>query len=150
MNLDYPIELEFENNFESILASRVSELGFTPAKAREKTEFTSDTIDVLFEVGEALEGDERIEAFDTEYLSYTGTAILIAVTNRARTEPRHTEILAKLRWMMLKKNNLLNSQYYRVQDIRAMGTEYTFDGENNLDISTLNYSLVFSIINSGG
>ena len=50
--MNYPKALEFEKNFENILAGRVSELGFTPAKAREKSEFTSDTIDVLFELGE--------------------------------------------------------------------------------------------------
>ena len=150
MSLNYPIHLEFEKNFESVLAGRVSELGFTPAKAREKTEFTSDTVDVLFELGEALQGDERVNDNETEYLSYAGTAIMIAVTNRAREQPIHTEILAKLRWMMLKKNNLLNSQYYKIQDIRALGTEYTFDAENNLDISTLSYSLIFSLINMNG
>jgi hypothetical protein len=145
--MNYPKALEFEKNFESVLAGRVSELGFTPAKAREKSEFTSDTIDVLFELGEAIEGDDRIQTDSTtEYLSYTGTAVLIAVTNRARQEPVHTEILARLRWLMLKKNNLLNSQYYKIQDIRAMGTEYNFDADNNLDISTLSYGLIFSII----
>ena len=147
MSINYPKALEFENNFERVLAGRVSELGFTPARAREKSEFTSDTIDVLFELGEAIEGDDRLQTDNTtEYLSYNGTAVLIAVTNRARSEPLHTEILAKLRWMMLKKNNLLNSQYYKIQDIRALGTEYTFDADNNLDISTVSYGLIFSII----
>ena len=143
-----PEAIYFEENFEAQLASRVEQLGFKASKARESESFTSNTIDVLFELGEAFTDDERIiNDHTTEYMSYTGVASLICCTNRARKTVKHSEVLARLRWLMLRRNKALDSSNYALHDIRALASQYNTDEENNLDITILQYEIVFSIRN---
>jgi hypothetical protein len=144
--MSIPLAISFEDNFETQLASKVVQMGYKATKAREGTKFSSDTVDVLFELGEALTDDERIiNDHTTEYLSYTGTVSLVVVSHRARKTIKHADILKRMRWLMMNRNKPLDSQYYVVHDIRAMGSQYSQDTESNLDITVLSYSVIFSI-----
>ena len=151
--------LNFETNFETAATTFLAtDTGLTASSiyaTLDQDTFVVPRIELMFEVGEAL--DPPLPKYSgssgLEYLEHRGTLTIRIVSDASvsGTEANHRTIRSKVR-----KSMLLNSlnfttpdgdttilPYYSVQYMRPTGTSYEIDGE--LAVSTLTYSIVFSI-----
>ena len=151
--------LNFETNFETAATTFLAtDTGLTASSiyaTLDQDTFVVPRIELMFEVGEALDPPlpKYSSSSDLEYLEHRGTLTIRIVSDASvsGTEANHRTIRSKVR-----KSMLLNSlnfttpdgdttilPYYSVQYMRPTGTSYEIDGE--LAVSTLTYSIVFSI-----
>ena len=151
--------LNFETNFETAATTFLAtDTGLTTASiyaTLDQDTFVVPRIELMFEVGEALDPPlpKYSGSSDLEYREHRGTLTIRIVSDASvsGTEANHRTIRSKVR-----KSMLLNSlnfttpdgdttilPYYSVQYMRPTGTSYDVDGE--LAVSTLTYSIVFSI-----
>ena len=151
--------LNFETNFETAATTFLAtDTGLTTSSiyaTLDQDTFVVPRIELMFEVGEAL--DPTLAKYSgssaLEYLQHRGTITIRIVSDASisGTEANHRTIRSKVR-----KSMLLNSlnfttpdgdstilPYYSVQYMRPTGTNYEVDGD--LAVSTLSYSIVFSI-----
>jgi hypothetical protein len=151
--------LNFETNFETAATTFLAtDTGLTASSiyaTLDQDTFVVPRIELMFEVGEALDPPlpKYSGSSDLEYREHRGTLTIRIVSDASvsGTEANHRTIRSKVR-----KSMLLNSlnfttpdgdttilPYYSVQYMRPTGTSYDVDGE--LAVSTLTYSIVFSI-----
>ena len=151
--------LNFETNFETAATTFLAtDTGLTASSiyaTLDQDTFVVPRIELMFEVGEALDPPlaKYSGSSDLEYREHRGTLTIRIISDASvsGTEANHRTIRSKVR-----KSMLLNSlnfttpdgdttilPYYSVQYMRPTGTGYEVDGD--LAVSTLTYSIVFSI-----
>ncbi len=156
---DFTTLLDFETNIETAATTFLAtDTGLTASSlfaTLDQDTFVVPRLEVMFEKGEALDPPipQTENSSKVEYMQNRGVLSIRVVSDASvtNTQTTHRQLRAKVRRsMLLNAKNFTTPSgsstilpYYSVQYMRPTGTTYEVDGD--LAISTLSYSIVFSI-----
>jgi hypothetical protein len=142
--MNIPTQFKFEQNFEELAINVLGAENINAQKARDANEIRSNTIQVYFETGEALEDNSKFIDNKKEYTTFSGSLSFLVISNRLLGND-HTNQVALVRHMMMNKMATLDSAYYDIFDIKPLASSFQQLEEDNLDSTSLVFEIIFGI-----
>ena len=138
---------DFEGNIEPGLVTLLTALSLSAYTQREVSQIVTPYVMVQLAVGAST---EHYAAFAGDYRPdvWNSTLQIQVVTSRANTNLSHTAYRAKVRKALAVDADYKNSTtfpYHEIFSVLESGTTPSILTEDNLDVSSLAYSLKFGI-----
>jgi hypothetical protein len=142
----YQFEQWLETGFKQLLA------GVCPSiyGSRECAELVSPRVEIKAILGPAMQHQKASYAGATnEHDAFEATLEVTIATNRTGNKGtlNHPRLIGSVRSRLVMRQivQTWKSPVTLIADIRGLGTVDTFSDENDIDITTLNYYLAFSV-----
>jgi hypothetical protein len=150
-----------EDNFEQSFAQIINRDGVNNVYAsRQGLQMEVPCVEIAFNVGQVTE--KRRHAFpDTTrkpcYSGWVGSTVEFTVkTNRSADviSAQHKVMLSKIRkncqmfHLLVTWPDTIGSQANTIADIREVGSKYSVDSDNNLDVTVITFWLMHNLIDS--
>lgn len=136
--------LQFERNIEDAVSAYMTEKKLPAFTSRSMDDLSPDNIQVGLQYNGAIDTMRQQLGKFSEYDVHEG-ALLVQVSTYRSDAVRHHDRLGQCRALLLNSNNGFNNQYYDIFDLEPLSVSSQQDSENNLDQSTLSYSIKWKV-----